>query len=295
MQYIWHFNALLVIFFWSSTFFPNKILLANGFTSSQILILRSLIAFIALFIFYPKRTKIDKSQFKLIFFAGLFGISSYFFFEISSLKYTSPVNSTLILSTIPILNAIIVHIINRKKFEKNLLIGSFLSLIGLFLVIFNGRLLHLNPLGDFLAFLAALSWSFYTIILNKFNKNIAPIVITRYVFLSGIITSIPLMFLIGDFSTNIKLNISSISSLLFLGLITSATCFLLWNRVVNHLGILTSSLYIYLLPIFAMILSKFIYGYPITLLMIIGTIFTLGGVFIASRKRDKIFKSVQQN
>ncbi|TDT67846.1 drug/metabolite transporter (DMT)-like permease [Hypnocyclicus thermotrophus] len=295
MQYIWHFNALLVIFFWSSTFFPNKILLANGFTSSQILIIRSFIAFISLFLFYPKRIKIDKSQFKLVFLAGLFGISSYFFFEISSLKYTSPGNSTLILSTIPILNAIIVHIINKKKFEKNLLIGSIFSLIGLFFVIFNGRILQLNPLGDFLAFLAAFSWSIYTIILEKFNKNITPIIITRYVFLSGILTSLPLMFLIGDFSLNFNINISTISSLLFLGLITSAICFLLWNRVVNHLGILTSSLYIYLLPIFAMILSKIIYGYPITLLMIIGTIFTLGGVFIASRKRNKIFKSIQQN
>lgn len=71
---------------------------------------------------------------------------------------------------------------------------------------------------------------------------------------------------------------------LFLGLIASAVCFAAWSYCVKKLGAVTTSVYIYLVPVVSVICSALMLGEPITLMSASGTLLTLAGLFISERR-----------
>ena len=79
-------------------------------------------------------------------------------------------------------------------------------------------------------------------------------------------------------------------NLLYLGLFASALCFLTWNRVVEILGAVKSSVYIYMVPVVAVVASAIILGERLTWISLAGILLTLFGVTI-SEYRKKTRKS----
>jgi drug/metabolite transporter (DMT)-like permease len=76
-----------------------------------------------------------------------------------------------------------------------------------------------------------------------------------------------------------------IFNLLFLGIVASLLCYWSWNVVIDKLGAIRSTNYLYLNPIVAMITSYFVLNERITLLAIIGTVLILTGMYLAQRKQ----------
>ncbi|MEG0527188.1 MAG: EamA family transporter, partial [Longicatena sp.] len=76
-----HIAAFFTIVLWGTTFISTKVLLSD-FTPVEILFIRFVIGFIALWIAYPRLLHIkDKKQELLFFLAGLCGICLYFLME----------------------------------------------------------------------------------------------------------------------------------------------------------------------------------------------------------------------
>ena len=74
------------------------------------------------------------------------------------------------------------------------------------------------------------------------------------------------------------------SHLLFLGLIASMVCFLIWNLVIDKLGNVTSTNFVYLNPIFTLLSSMAILGEKMTLMAGIGSAAILAGVIWAGKR-----------
>ena len=60
-------------------------------------------------------------------------------------------------------------------------------------------------------------------------------------------------------------------NLLYLGLFASALCFRTWNRVVEILGAVKSSVYIYMVPVVAVVASAIILGERLTWICLLYT------------------------
>ena len=72
--------------------------------------------------------------------------------------------------------------------------------------------------------------------------------------------------------------------MLYLGFGASALCFVTWNFSVRVLGAVKSSVYIYLVPVITIIFSAIILDEPVTLMIILGTLLTLLGLFISEKR-----------
>lgn len=72
-------------------------------------------------------------------------------------------------------------------------------------------------------------------------------------------------------------------NLVFLGLIASLVCFLVWNLVIDKLGNVTSTNYVYLNPIFTLLSAMALLGERMTLLAAVGSVFILLGVIWAGK------------
>lgn len=281
-----HMFALFTAFIWGVTFVSTKLLL-NTYTPLAIMMLRFSLAYIGLWLIHPKFYKFSNFKEESIFMlAGLTGVSGYFFLENSALIYTSVSNTGLILSAAPLFVAIVTHLFtNDEKFHLNLLLGFLLAMVGVALVIFNGQVyLKVNPLGDLLAILSAVIWAFYSLTIKKMNQSYSSVYLTRRTFFYGILIGIVMITVLEGGLDIRKITLQfNWMHIIFLGLLASATCYVLWNAAIRRIGAVKTSNYIYLMPVFTMIASAIVLKERITLLMIIGCLFILMGVYTSER------------
>jgi drug/metabolite transporter (DMT)-like permease len=276
--------ALITVVIWAATFISSKILL-NTFTPLEVMFYRFVIAYFLLLIIHPKFHKIDSLKEEIMFLlSGITGGSLYFLTENSAVKISQVSNVGLIVATAPIITALFAHFFTKgEKLNKNLFIGFLIAISGVILVMFNGNfMLKLNPVGDILALCAAVSWSVYSIITKKLGSKYNPLYLTRKIFFYALLTMIPFLFT-SEFNFKISklLTFEVMSNLLFLGIVASSICYVMWNFTVDKLGVVKTNNYIYLIPAITLILSVLILHEKITLYSSLGAFLIFLGVYVS--------------
>lgn len=278
--------ALITVIIWSTTFISSRILL-NIFTPTEVMFYRFVIAYIILLIIHPKFHKIHSLKEEFMFLiCGITGGSLYFFTENSAIQISQVSNVGLIVATAPIITALLAHFFTKgEKLNRNLIYGFIVAICGVFLVMFNGSfMLRLNPIGDILALCAAVSWSVYSITTKKFGSKYNPLYLTRKIFFYALVTMLPLIGTSGfSFNANKLSNINVIGNLLFLGVIASSLCYVVWNFTVDKLGVIKTNNYIYLIPAFTLLFSVMVLHEKITIYSAIGAFFIFLGVYVSER------------
>lgn len=286
-SFVFQLLALLMITAWGLSFISTKELLNNGLNPSQIYICRFLIAYLCLLTVTFKKILCHSWRDELLFLiCGLCGGSLYFITENTAIKHTLVPNVALIVSTAPILTAILMRLLYKnERFNNALIIGSIVAFGGVGCVIFNTSFqLSLSPIGDFLSILAALSWSMYSVILRKLNGKYSTLFITRKVFFYGILTCIPFLFVLhSDISIDIFLQPIVWGNILFLGLGASMVAYLIWNHIVKIVGAVRASNYLYLGPLITLIASAIFLDERISAIGYIGCILIIGGVMMSEK------------
>jgi len=252
--------------------------------------IRFSIASIFLMIFVRKNVKYSKKEVFYLIMTGFFGITAYFIFENTALMYTTPSNSSLIISSTPIFFLIVNDIIQRKLSNKIRYLGTIIAFTGVTLLILNGKyILELNPIGDLLMMIPVLSWIVYTIYLEKLNVKHSNLIITRDMTMYGAIFFAP--FAIFEM---LKINSAPIYelwiqpiviiSLLFLGILCSAVGYIFWNYSVKLAGSKTTMNGIYFIPMVTLIAdSIFLKNIP-NAFTLIGAILIISGTYISEKK-----------
>lgn len=290
-QLFGHLLALFTIFIWGTTFVATKLLLET-FSPLAILLYRFIIGYIMLWIIHPHKFKPDTKKEELLYLAaGASGVSIYFLCENFALTYTYASNVSIIVATAPFLTGLFVSILYKERMRQNFVIGFLLAIVGIAIVSFNGSTtLQLNPKGDLLAFLAAFCWAIYSVIIPTATKShYSSIAISRRIFFYGLLTMLPFLpFCDFTFEVSSFKSMTNIGLLLYLGLIASGLCYITWNKAMEYLGAVKTSVYIYLNPVVTVIFSFFILGEQLTLISLGGCILILLGLLLSEKKNEDL-------
>lgn len=290
-NYNYHLLAILVAGVWGATFVSTKVLIGHGLSPIEIMVCRFLIAYICIWAVCPRKLFARNIKDELLCVGtGLTGGSLYFLFENTALGITLASNVSLIICTSPIFTAFVLRLIYRKeKIKNHLIVGSLIALVGVSCVVFNGSfVLKINPLGDILTLLAALSWAFYGSILKELNKRYSTLFVTRKTFIYGILTILPFSFFGNNtFNPHLLTSPVVVLNLLFLGVVASLLCYIAWNNAIKVLGVVQTSNYIYLIPLVTLIASALVIHERITCIALIGSVCIILGVYIAEKGYGK--------
>lgn len=281
----YHLIALLTIIIWSNTFVSSKILLHNGLSPAEIFAIRFALAYVAIIPFTHSKLWCDNLKDELLMLVlGATGGALYFLAENTALKYTSVSNVCLLVCSAPLLTALLARWFGKsEKMSSRLITGSLIAFAGAALVIVEDwKHMQLKLLGDMLALCGALSWAVYQLIIKRMCEKYSTVFITRKVFAYGLLT-IAAFFVFDhpSFPLDSMLHPVVAGNLLFLGIIASGLCFWVWNIVIDHLGAVATSAYIYLQPLFAAITASFVLGEPITGAVVAGAVLIIAGVYWA--------------
>jgi drug/metabolite transporter (DMT)-like permease len=140
-------------------------------------------------------------------------------------------------------------------------------------------------MGDLLAIGAALCWAAYSLFMAQMTRDYGTVTATRKVFFYGLLTILPFMGGYGDSFSPMVIGQTAVwSNLLFLGLVASLVCFILWNLVMEKLGNVTSTNYVYLNPVFTLLTATALLGERMTLWAAIGSAAIMAGVIWAGKR-----------
>ncbi len=284
---LWHLLAIAIVAVWGTTFVNTKVLYNSGLTPLEIFFLRFVIAYICIWFISPRqlfsRTWRDELIMVLL---GITGGSVFFLAENYAVGLTYVNNVSFIVCTAPLLTVLLgITFVKSIKASWSLILGSLIALLGVATVIFNGSfVLHLNPWGDLLNLLSSLCWAVYSLLMKKISHSFSAVFITRKIFFYGLVTVLP-AFLFDPWTatTSMLLTPKVILNLLFLGLVASFLCFVLWTLVIAKIGAMTSSNYLYLNPITTVAASAIFLNEPMTAIAYVGSALILIGVAVSNK------------
>lgn len=287
-----HLAAFITILIWGTTFISTKVLLIV-FSPIEILFIRFVIGFIALWIVYPHSLHINLKQEGYFIAAGICGITLYYLFENIALTYTQASNVGVIISIAPFFTVIFSCLfLHEGHPDARFLLGFIIAMSGIALISFGSdAALKINPFGDILACVAACIWAAYSTITKKISSfGYNTIQTTRRTFFYGLIFMLPILAIMGFNIQPAKFfEVQNLLNLLFLGLGASALCFVTWNTAVKNLGSVRTSVYIYMVPVITTATSALILHEQITWQILIGILLTLLGLFLSeNRKKERL-------
>ncbi|WP_418407280.1 DMT family transporter [Alistipes sp.] len=286
-EYRYHIAALFTVAVWGATFVSTKVLIANSLTPAEIFLLRFAIAYAC--IWPVSRGRLWAAGWRdelTLAAAGVTGGSLYFLTENMALEFAPASNVSLIVCTAPIWTALLLSLAYRsERMTRRQVAGSALAFAGMVLVVLNGRfVLHLSPRGDLLALSAALLWMVYSLVIKRVGGRYPAIFITRKVFFYGLLTILP-VFLFQPFSVDagVLARPAVWGNLLFLGIIASMLCYILWNAAMHRLGAVRTTNYIYINPLVTILTAALCIGERITAAALAGAALILYGMWRAER------------
>lgn len=297
----YHLLALAVVAVWGVTFVCTKVLIGAGMHPVAIFFVRFVLAYAGIWVYIGLTKREARLWYgwrdELVYLLlGVSGGSFYFLTENTALAYTQACNVSFLVCSAPLFTALFTLIF--KRFGKGrfadglenirlgwpLIGGTVLALAGMALVVFDGVRLQLSALGDLLAIGAALCWAVYSLFMAQMTREHGAVTATRKVFFYGLVSILPWVNSYwGSMSPSILGQTVVWGNLLFLGLIASLVCFIAWNLVMDKLGNVSSTNYVYLNPVFTLITAMILLGEHMTLLAGLGCAAILAGVIWASK------------
>ena len=297
-----------VVLVWGITFVNTRALLAD-FSAFEILVLRFLFAYVVLCACgrsYGGAKAMRRQSISDNCLCAAMGFSSVFayqFLENSAIYYTNASNVAILASFGPVITALMMWTFAGKRRPRAIFfLGSGIAIGGITMVNLNGILvLELRPLGDLLAFGAMMSWGVYSVLLDKVNeRGIPPLVAVRKAFGWSLVMMAPVAAwgatdigrgaLDGLFGVTLDAaaNMERFSSpanwmnICFLGVFASAACFVLLSAACRTLGVVRTTVALYLIPVIGVVFAVAFLGEPITWMSGAGATITIIGVATAN-------------
>ena len=302
----YHLLTLAVVAVWGVTFVSTKVLIGAGMHPVTIFFVRFMLAYAGIWLYIALSRQPAKLWYgwkeELVFLLlGVSGGSLYFLTENLALAYTQATNVAFLVCSAPLFTAIFTLI--YRRFGKGrfvdglepvrlgwpLIGGTVLALAGMAMVVFDGARLQLSARGDLLAIAAALCWAVYSLFMSQMTRDHGTVTATRKVFFYGLLTILPFLGGYKDsFAPAILGQTAVWFNLLFLGLVASLLCFILWNLAMDKLGNVTTTNYVYLNPVFTLLSAMALLGERMTLLAGIGCAAILAGAIWAGQRSHSL-------
>jgi len=229
--------------------------------------------------------RIGKRDWLLLFMIGLIGNTiSIVTQEVGTMLSTAQMGA-IITSTTPAFMVLFARIILKEKITFKKSISIILATIGVCMIVGNANIDSSHQLGGVSLLVAALTWSLMSVLIKRVPGHYSQIVITSYAILVAITLLTPFTISrLSDLDFQAMMHPSIWGGLLYLGVISTACGFLLWNYGLQMLNASSGGLFFFFQPIVGTFLGWLLLGEQIGFSFWIGTLLIFMGVLLVIRE-----------
>lgn len=278
-------------FLWGVSAPLGKMILAGGMTPLLLTDCRMIGAAILFWIIslFTKNEKVSPKDLLNMFFASLFGIVINQCCFIWGLSLTSPVNASIITTSLPILTMVLAAIVLHEPVTKLKVGGVFLGAIGALILIIGSSTGETGgaSAGDLLVICAQLSFSCYLVFFKKLIGKYSPVTLMKWMFTYASICVIP--FTYGEW---INMDWMAAPSIVIWGAIAFVVgptflSYLLLPLGQKNLRPTVTAMYNYVQPIVASFVAVWAGIGKFTIANGIAIVLVFTGVFLVTRSKSR--------
>lgn len=235
-------------------------------------------------LFLP-REKVSRKDLLFLIFCSLFGVVANQVLFLVGLNYTSPVNSSIIVSTNPIFAFIFAALILKENITFLKGIGLSIGLTGVLLLILENGTPDISSrtfLGDLSTLVNTISWAFYTVIIKRMLEKYHPVTVMKWTFFFGMFITISIGYPQWTSTDWSAISLNGWLGIGFVVLFATYIGYLLISFGLRRLSPTIVSTYTYLNPVIAAYLATLMGQDRLDIHMVISAILIFTGVFVVS-------------
>ena len=234
-------------------------------------------------VFWKKLKKLNKTILREgLILGGLLFIS--YVLQTEGCKYTTAGKNAFLTTVYIVIVPFLYWLLFRKRPNWYSFLAAFLALVGIGLLSLQGDF-SINY-GDVLTLLCGLVFAGHLVGISQFTKKSDPILLTiLQMFFTAVFSWIGTLFVGGEIGA-ISMSAELITSMLYLGVLSSAVGFLLQTVSQKRVNPSTAALLISTESVFGVLFSAIFLSEILTLRMMVGCVIILIAIVIAETKLD---------
>lgn len=273
---------LAALIFWASAFAAIRVGL-QAFSPQCLALLRFLVASVAVcgFALVGSLRLPSRRDIPLLLLAAVMGIPVYHVALNTAEKHVTAGTAALLINTSPVMAALLAAAMLREHVRWLGWVGTFVSFAGA-VVIAAGNGFRLDPHALWVLVSAA-AGAVYTVVQKPLLKRLSPIAFTAWAVWIGAACLLPMLpKLIGELRTAPP---ASIAAGVYMGIFPTALSYAMWSIVVSRMNVSRAVSFLYLVPVFAVIIAWTWLGELPTLLAAGGGVLVIAGVVLVNASK----------
>ena len=279
----------LMALFWGGTFIGGRIA-APEMAPATAALWRYGLAIVALLIFaYALEGGLARPtprQWAGVLLLGATGVLVFNLCFMYGLARVPASRASLIMALNPAVTLVGAMLFLHERLTRYKVIGIALALVGVAVVLGHGNPLQLVRgglgVGELVLFGCPLSWAANTLIARRMLSDMSPISSTTWSAITGTAMLAVLATLAGQLLPD-GASWRAWGALVFVAIFGTAIALVLFYDGVRRIGAARTSVFINLVPVFAVALGVLLLGEPLELSMLAGGALVIGGIFLLNR------------
>ncbi|EEK78070.1 EamA/RhaT family transporter [Bacillus cereus] len=251
--------------------------------------LRFIIAFVVLYAILKitekkqqKKATISKKDWLLFAWIGFIGYFISITCQFIGTKLSDAHTGSLVTSATPAFMVIFAALILKEKLTARRLLSTIIATIGVIIVIGWDIEIGSYFIGTIILVGAAITWALLSIYVKIASARFSSLIITTYAIFFSLFFITP--FMIWEFQSNLieHMNMYVLLGVLYLGIVSTAGAFFLWNKGLELMDASIGSLFFFFQPIVGSLLGWLLLNETLNSNFFIGGILIICSVFITT-------------
>jgi drug/metabolite transporter (DMT)-like permease len=258
--------------------------------------LRYVIALVFLFVILKivqiknkNRVTLKKRDWLLIAWIGFIGYFVSIALQFIGTKLSDAHTGALITSATPAFIVIFARLILKEKFTVRKIISVLLATLGVVIVIGWDKNVGTYLLGSTILVGAAATWALLSVYVKVASKRCSSLAITTYAVLFAMVFTTPLMIWELQLHDVYYQHILIILGVIYLGIVSTAGAFFLWNKGMELMDAGIGSLFFFFQPLVGAFLGWLLLNEKLDVNFFIGGMLIIAGVVFVTLQNQKSF------
>ncbi len=245
----------------------------------------AIVALLVIGLLTKQKWKIEKRYLLLIIAIGIIGNTISILAQETGTMLSTAQMGAIITASTPAFMVIFARIILKESLTIKKGLSVFLATAGVVLIVGIGNMSMSNTLGGVSLVIAALTWALMSVLVKRVPSDYSQIVVTTYATFVALIVLTPFVLPRLHAINFLELAHPTIwGGLLYLGVVSTAGGFLLWNRGLQMLNASSGGIFFFFQPIVGTLLGWLLLGEKIGIMFWIGSFLILIGVLFVIRE-----------
>ncbi|MGE1061994.1 DMT family transporter [Megasphaera paucivorans] len=286
-QYIGQCYLIAAASIWGGLYVISKIVM-DVLNPMELVWVRYLIAVIILIIMGKIMKESWHVQWKdvpLIIFIGLCGYVVSIWAQFAGTQLSSAQTGSVITSSSPAFMVIFSKLILHEKITFRKGASVLMATVGVLFIVGLGQVNQNFQLGSLILVLAAMTWAIISVLIKKIPEEYSILAVTTYAMLAALLIITPAEISIWN-NTIIYtiLEPKILAGILYIGVISTAGAFYLWNKGIQMVDASTGGIYLFFQPLTGTFLGGLFLGEQIGIPFIFGSVLIFISIILVVKK-----------